>query len=135
MRVSADGSRRIVDSFTALNMQNDPDLDWDIAAAAGISGKAFAERTAVFGDPQAMLSATGSNWGVTPQERSKMRQSLHGILVAPVFDPDEPERLPLATLQVDTDRTYSAADFDSKTSLTLIQAFADSVAVILKPGE
>jgi hypothetical protein len=134
MQLSPDGTRRIVDSLTAVNMESDPDVDWNIAAAAGLSGKAFAERRPAFGDPQAMLDKTGPTWGLTPAEKAKMRGTLRGILVAPVFDPDDPDSALLATIQIDTDRHYSEAGFDKPSSLSLIEAFADSVAVIMRAG-
>jgi hypothetical protein len=68
-------------------------------------------------------------------ETAKVRQTLHSILSAPVFDPDNPDATPIATLQVDSDLPLEQTQYGQEEIQQLAERFADVVALLCQAAK
>ena len=131
MTFSLDRARRRVHAATAYNMEDDPDRNLEIAAAAAASGKAVTERRAAVADLGLLRITAAPAWGLQADEQAKVRPTLMSILTVPIFNPEDIGGPLLGSLQVDSDLTVEEAGFTKPESAELLQQFADVLSLLL----
>lgn len=120
-------------------MDNDPDVDFELALDGGASGVAWSEREPVFVD-LVEAAEQPDQWNMTPAQRNKVRKDRKAMLSVPIF------RLPslatsgdtvgsyevLGTLSVDTDTPLADSGWElNSPAETCVRIWADVFGKLL----
>jgi hypothetical protein len=131
MTFTADGSRRTVNRATAFNMTGDADVNLEMGATAGASGKAVLHRRAAVADLTLLQITNVPPWGLSADEQAHVRPKLRSILSVPIFHPVNANGPLLGTLQVDSDLTVEQAGFNKPEAAELMQQYADVLSLMM----
>ncbi len=105
------GTRIVTYQF---GMDRDPDIDLELAADSGCSGRAWATKRPVAAD---LLAAKGNfepEWRMTREQQNKVRVDRCSMMSFPIFDLTDP----LSETSVDRLRLLGVMSVDSDTTLT-----------------
>jgi NTE family protein len=104
------GTRIVTYQF---GMDRDPDIDLELAVAAGCSGRAWTTKRPVAADLLAAKGSFEAEWGLTREQQNKVRVDRQSMMSFPIFDVTDP----MSAVSVDHRRLLGIVSVDSETAL------------------